>query len=295
MFQSGGFEVGAFRCRPEHPDFHHAGGPIGDHHVFVFPRTRVFIRPEGGEAFAADPNVVALYNPGQGFRRGRIDPSGDLCEWFAVDNEIAFEAVRALDPTVEDRPRRCFRFSHALSDARTYLAQRELFEALAGEGGRDPLAVQERILLLLDHVVRSVYGGRRSGLRARAEAAGGGGLDAARRACQVLAARFRDPISLGEVAQTAGLSRYRLCRLFRQATGTTMHAYREQLRLRCALDSLACPSVDLTALALDLGYSSHSHFTWSFRRAFGAPPSQVRGRIARCVRDKLPVTGASQR
>jgi AraC-like DNA-binding protein len=32
----------------------------------------------------------------------------------------------------------------------------------------------------------------------------------------------------------------------------------------------------LTRLALDLGYSSHSHFTASFRRAFGLTPSAAR-------------------
>jgi len=33
---------------------------------------------------------------------------------------------------------------------------------------------------------------------------------------------------------------------------------------------------DLTSLALDLGFSSHSHFTLAFRRAFGCTPSQFR-------------------
>ena len=37
---------------------------------------------------------------------------------------------------------------------------------------------------------------------------------------------------------------------------------------------------DLTALALDLGFSSHSHFTAAFRRAFGRPPAEFR-RITR--------------
>jgi len=33
---------------------------------------------------------------------------------------------------------------------------------------------------------------------------------------------------------------------------------------------------DLTMLALDTGFSSHSHFTAAFRRAFGCTPSQFR-------------------
>jgi AraC-like DNA-binding protein len=54
--------------------------------------------------------------------------------------------------------------------------------------------------------------------------------------------------------------------------------YRHELRLRLALDRLRDPNVDLTDLSLDLGYSSHSHFTARFRRHFGIVPSQVRAK-----------------
>jgi AraC-like DNA-binding protein len=59
-----------------------------------------------------------------------------------------------------------------------------------------------------------------------------------------------------------------------------LHGDRNELRLRCALERLERDDCDLTRLALDLGYSSHSHFTSSFRVLFGVPPSAIR-RIAR--------------
>ena len=68
-------------------------------------------------------------------------------------------------------------------------------------------------------------------------------------------------------------------RLFHRQPGTTLHAYRNQLRLRAALEPLTNPGVDLLATALDLGYSSHSHFTETFRRSFGITPSAVRGNL----------------
>jgi AraC family transcriptional regulator len=37
---------------------------------------------------------------------------------------------------------------------------------------------------------------------------------------------------------------------------------------------------DLTGIALDLGYSSHSHFTFAFRRHFGYAPSAFLRAIA---------------
>ena len=54
----------------------------------------------------------------------------------------------------------------------------------------------------------------------------------------------------------------------------TITRYRHALRLRIALDRLPdCD--DLTDLALDLGYSSHSHFTRAFRDHFGIPHSRI--------------------
>ena len=43
-----------------------------------------------------------------------------------------------------------------------------------------------------------------------------------------------------------------------------------------ALERLAVGADDLTTLALELGFSSHSHFTDAFRREFGRPPSAAR-------------------
>ena len=56
----------------------------------------------------------------------------------------------------------------------------------------------------------------------------------------------------------------------------SLHAYRNQLRLRASLERLHEPGVDLIDIALDLGFSSHSHFTETFRRSFGKTPSVVR-------------------
>jgi AraC-like DNA-binding protein len=56
----------------------------------------------------------------------------------------------------------------------------------------------------------------------------------------------------------------------------TITAFRHSLRVRLALDRLRDRSADLTTVALDLGYASHSHFTSVFRRHVGMTPSQYR-------------------
>jgi AraC-like DNA-binding protein len=71
-------------------------------------------------------------------------------------------------------------------------------------------------------------------------------------------------------------SPFHLARVFRERAGVPVHRYLTRLRLRAALERLSDGADDLTALALDLGFSSHSHFTDAFRREFGRSPSDVR-------------------
>ena len=47
-----------------------------------------------------------------------------------------------------------------------------------------------------------------------------------------------------------------------------------RLRLRASLEHLADGADDLTTLALDLGFSSHSHFTAAFRQTYGRTPAE---------------------
>jgi AraC-like DNA-binding protein len=95
----------------------------------------------------------------------------------------------------------------------------------------------------------------------------------------VIARRFKDNLSLSEVAREVESSVFHLARVFKTRTGFSLHAYRNQLRLRAALERLAEPGVDLIDIALDLGFSSHSHFTETFRRSFGKTPSAVRASL----------------
>lgn len=91
-----------------------------------------------------------------------------------------------------------------------------------------------------------------------------------------LASRMSERITLDEVARAVHASPFHLARIFQQQTGVPVHRYLTQLRLRASLERLAGGASDLTALALELGFSSHSHFTDAFRREFGKSPSELR-------------------
>lgn len=90
-----------------------------------------------------------------------------------------------------------------------------------------------------------------------------------------LEAHLAGPVRLVDVARGVGASPAYLTDVFRRVEGIPLHGYLTQLRLARALVELPNAS-DLTTLALALGFSSHSHFTAVFRRAFGCTPSQFR-------------------
>jgi AraC-like DNA-binding protein len=90
---------------------------------------------------------------------------------------------------------------------------------------------------------------------------------------------LRDPaLSPAAVAAQQGVSLRLLQRLF-AAEGSSLAGYiAEQRLLRCR-DALRDPSQagrSITDIALSWGYSDASHFSTSFRRRFGHPPSELR-------------------
>ena len=90
-----------------------------------------------------------------------------------------------------------------------------------------------------------------------------------------LESQLAQPIHLADVGRAVGASPAYLTYLFRQVEGVPLHRYLTQLRLVRALVELPHTD-DLTALALDSGFSSHSHFSASFHRAFRMTPTEFR-------------------
>jgi AraC-like DNA-binding protein len=75
------------------------------------------------------------------------------------------------------------------------------------------------------------------------------------------------------MAARAGMSRRHFTRLFREQTGMSFGAWRQQACLLAALTRLG-RGEPVTQVALDLGYASPSAFTAAFRRVLGMPPSR---------------------
>lgn len=96
---------------------------------------------------------------------------------------------------------------------------------------------------------------------------------AVRQARDYLDAHAAEGVTLTELAAQVGLSPYYLLRVFRDEVGMPPHAYLESVRIQQAQRLLA-QGVSLAAVACDLGFSTQSHFTTSFKRIIGVTPGQ---------------------
>ncbi len=92
--------------------------------------------------------------------------------------------------------------------------------------------------------------------------------------------------SIDELAEELGCSPYHLMHAFRAEIGATVRAYRLRARLGVALHRLVDGHDDLTVLAMELGFSSHSHLTEAFTRELGMSPSRLRARLQERARTR---------
>ena len=87
---------------------------------------------------------------------------------------------------------------------------------------------------------------------------------------------FAGELTLDEIAEVAGVSRYHASRAFGEAIGRPITRYVRCRRLTEAAKALASGATDILTVALESGYGSHEAFTRAFREQFGQTPESVR-------------------
>jgi AraC-like DNA-binding protein len=157
------------------------------------------------------------------------------------------------------------------TDRGTYLLQHLLVRHLRSRAG-DALEAEE----LVSRLVLSALSPRAVSPRPARERTSSDHRELAEAGKSEIAADLSVRRSLCELARTLHTSPFHLARVFRAETGFTLAGYRQALRLRAALERVPQNDGDLSTLALELGFSSHSHFTASFTREFGMPPTAVK-------------------
>jgi AraC-like DNA-binding protein len=254
----------------------------------VFPRRGFFVRRGARGDAAADAAGVLFFTRDEPYRVEHPVDGGDDCTAMVVDDATLLEALGRRVPAAADRPSAPFPVPWAPTSTRTVAALHALRLALATRHP-DAIALDEAchdvLSLVVDDLAAHV-GRPRTALRAVTVAEHRERVDAAR---SFLARRHADPLRLADVAREAACSPFHLTRLFRAHVGVPLHRHLRRLRLRAAMDRLASGETNLAAVAVAVGFASHSHFTDAFRRELGVPPSAWRalGRSAREMRKIL--------
>jgi AraC family transcriptional regulator len=159
-----------------------------------------------------------------------------------------------------------FRRRTALASNELLLAFATFASALSGAAAIEPAVAEESTIALLD-LASACAGPRTTGEPA-----------APSRLCErarELLSTSGTLLSLPELAAALSVSPAYLTDRFRRAFGMPIVRYQLKLRLARALAELPHRD-DLAALALELGFSSHSHFSTAFRAAMGITPSHAR-------------------
>ena len=223
-------------------------------------RSGTFVRRDRLGRHVADATRVVFFDPREPYMVDHPVPGGDRCTSLSFPEATLREAVRHA----RGEPERLFDRTTLTGSSELHLTHREL---LLAAKVKDGVMVEETALRVLQLCTAGEHEKRPRGAAARRAAT------LAADAQVLIAANYSGKVTLENLAVELEVSPFRLCRAFRQATGGSLHQHLTRLRLAAALEKLPEYRERLTDLALDLGFSSHSHFSHAFRGYFSRTPS----------------------
>ena len=230
----------------------------------VFPYRGAYVRHLGQDEAVAEANQVLFFNQNDGYQVSHPVRGGDSC----LSMEVAEELLRELSPKalLRDGPTLGFRQQRMPIDPRAQALVALLRHSL-DKGIAEPLEAESLALTLVRRTLRPQV------VRARAQSVTRQRL--VDRVKLLLTSDLSRRWTLADIAAQVGGSAVYLTQVFQQLEGMPLYRYQLNLRLARALDLMADYD-DFTALGLDLGFSSHSHFTAAFQRTYGRSPSEFR-------------------
>jgi AraC-like DNA-binding protein len=243
--------------------------------VIEFMRAGSYARRVPRNEVLIDPNHVAFFNPVEPFHVSH--PCGDSNVGVTLRVTPAFLACILADI---DRAAGCgkrpFRAPCAITSPRCHLLQDMLVDMLlSNDRVGEPAFIEEVLLDLIREAVIALYrpsgivcdhGLRRDWRR----------IDRVENIRRYVMIHWAECLTLAKLADLVDCSTWHLASIFQACVGVPIHRYIKRLRLRHALARLHEGCTDLTRLALDCGFNSHSHFTAAFRQEFGTTPRAIR-------------------
>jgi AraC-like DNA-binding protein len=99
------------------------------------------------------------------------------------------------------------------------------------------------------------------------------------KAIQWLREHLDQPLSIGDLAEVAGLSESYFRRWFHREVGSSPSDYVTRLRIERSKQLLAETDRSITQVAMEMGYNTSAYFTAAFHRETGTTPSDYRRQI----------------
>jgi AraC family transcriptional regulator len=233
--------------------------------VVVLPFAGVFAKHDApGKHVVGTPSHAVFIAADAPYRIAFPGAIGDRAIILRFDNTLAPEAV-------DCRPGDTLS-SHGLLPAEVMI-RRDLLRRRASDPAAEAFEIETLGLELLDLclcVLRDVPSSEPATHLRRSRA-----VERVKEAVALAPAR---DWSVASLAKVANLSLFHLCHVFRERTGSSIYDYVLRERLAQSLEAVL-DGGDITAIALDAGFASHSHFTARFKRFFGVTPSALRQRI----------------
>jgi AraC-like DNA-binding protein len=227
----------------------------------VLPYRGVYVHHVGRAESVAEANQVIFINEGEPYRVSHPIDGGDSTLSIGVSEATLLEL--APKEYLRRNGQAAFNRARLRIGADTQKLTALLRHSL-DRGAVETLEAESLTLTLL----RSALDERTSPV-----AAGGPGLrKLVDRAKLVLVSDLSRRWTLAEIASEVGGSPVYLTQVFQRLEGMPLYRYQLRLRLARAL-ALLGDYGDLTSLALELGFSSHSHFSAAFKQAYGQTPS----------------------
>lgn len=252
-----------------------------DTNSITLVRHGAFSKHFGKLQATADVNQAMFFSKDTVYQVSHPVDHGDRGTSFTVAPSILSDIVRELDPSIDEHPDAPFPFLTGPCEPDVFWRHRDFVRRLeaANEQPLEPLWADVTGLQLMADVLEAAFerhGVKRKNRRTTTSADHAERTEAAK---AYLSAHMADTVTLDDVALAVNASPFNFARIFQQQTGLPVHRYLTLLRLRASLELIAAQNADLTSVALDLGFSSHSHFTDVFRREFGETPSDFRKKL----------------
>ena len=224
-----------------------------------------------GAAYTSAAGMVMAFNPDDPHDGQATDGFGFTYRMIHIGPEL----VSAVLADAAGRPVGLPLFAEpVLSDPVLAARLRGLHRALLGEA--TALRRDELLAGVVRAAARQAETTTRAAGRTAALAAAAGPADArrvARRARDLIAGRYRDDLTAGDLAEVTGRSRFAVHRAFSHVYGMAPSDYQRQLRLREAR-ALIAAGTPISEAAAAAGFADQSHLSRWFVRYYGVTPGR---------------------